>query len=163
MNCFQEDQATLCQLSCILKRIQASGSSWFWFLWPLAAWNFLSTFKGDKHLLWKPKHVCSDSALWHRQETLNCFCVNKATVMNSQTNSNWLNKNFYGLLLWLRGSELDFQLCLWPVGTKHNFSKTVSVPSAKTQLWRGIVHVTLRGEEFYTPQLPVKLRRPISI
>jgi len=134
---FQEDQVTLCQPSLSYMRthtdiIQASGSSWFWFFWPLAAWNFLSTFKGDEHSLWRPKHVCNDSSLWHGQETLDGFCVNKATRINSHTNSNWLDKSFCGLFCGLEDQGTGVPVMM---ATKHNFSKMVSVPSAKTQLW----------------------------
>lgn len=146
-------------------KIQASGSSWFWFFWPLAVWNFLSAFKGDKHLLWKPKHVCNDSSLWHRQETLNCFCVNKVTVMNSHTSSNQLNKNFYSLLLRLResGNWSPNYVCDW--WAQNTISPKLSVCHLQKHNCEAeqSVCVTWHGKEFYTPQLAVRLRRPISI
>lgn len=108
VNCFQEDQATLCQPSCILREYTQIKYGLlevvdfdFSDLWLLGI--FFLHLKVISIRYENPsKHICSDSSLWHRQETLNCFCVNKATVMNSH--SNWLGKNFYGLLLWLRGS-----------------------------------------------------------
>lgn len=71
---------------------------------------------------------------------LSLFCVKSySDTVNSHTNSNWLNENFYGLLLWLKelGKGISSYFCFWWVQSK--FSKTVSVSSAETPLWSGIV------------------------
>lgn len=114
-------------------KIQASGSSWSKFFWPLAAWNFFLCLSVISICYENPS---TSEMILHsgtdRQET-NCFCVNKGTVMNSHTNSNCWTK----IAIVAQGiRELEFQLCLWPMGTNHNFFQiTVSMPSVKQQLW----------------------------